>query len=194
MIVDQVEARADHLHVGSIVKLGKDGASPASSRAASSPACSPISTTLQDEYSQTGKVNVVWVKVDDPANIPAVIAELKDKFDGYNIYSMAEMTSLLTPDNVPVVKGFTKVVIGIAVVVGLPGRLSLHVYRRAGTHPRNRNPESARRIARLHARNSACERQCCSRSRARIAGIVMSYRIAGPHALTSLQPFSPWRS
>jgi putative ABC transport system permease protein len=31
---------------------------------------------------------------------------------------MEEMTSLLTPDNVPIVEGFTKVVIGISVIVG----------------------------------------------------------------------------
>jgi putative ABC transport system permease protein len=73
---------------------------------------------LQEEYSQTGKVNFVWVKVDDPANIPAVLAELKEKFDDFKIYTMEEMTSLLTPDNVPVLKGFTDVVIGISVIVG----------------------------------------------------------------------------
>jgi putative ABC transport system permease protein len=56
--------------------------------------------------------------VDDPANIPAVVAELKEKLPGYFVYTMEEMTSLLTPDNVPIVKGFTKVVIGIAVIVG----------------------------------------------------------------------------
>lgn len=118
LIVDQVEARADHLHVGSILKLGKDWTVTGIVESGKLSRMFADITTLQDEYSQTGKVNVVWVKVDDPANIPAVLAELKEKFDGYNIYTMEEMTSLLTPDNVPVVKGFTKVVIGISVIVG----------------------------------------------------------------------------
>ncbi len=118
MIVDQVEARADHLHVGSVLKLGKDWRVTGIVEGGKLSRMFADIQTLQDEYSQNGKVNVVWVKVDDPANIPAVLNELKQKFDGYNIYTMAEMTSLLTPDNVPIVKGFTKVVIGISVIVG----------------------------------------------------------------------------
>jgi putative ABC transport system permease protein len=118
MIVDQVEARADHLHVGSILKLGKDWKVTGIVETGKLSRMFADIATLQDEYSQADKVNVVWVKVDDPENIPSVLAELKDKFKDYNIYTMAEMTSLLTPDNVPVVKGFTKVVIGISVIVG----------------------------------------------------------------------------
>jgi putative ABC transport system permease protein len=118
LIVDQVEARADHLHVGSIVKLGKDWRVTGVVEGGKLSRMFANIETLQDEYSQSNKVNVVWVKVDDPANIPIVKAELKAKFEDFNIYTMEEMTSLLTPDNVPVVKGFTKVVIGISVIVG----------------------------------------------------------------------------
>ena len=118
LIVDQVEARADHLHVGSIVKLGKDWRVTGIVESGKLSRMFADIETLQDEYSQTGKVNVVWVKVDDPANIPTVIAELKEKFEEYNIYTMEEMTSLLAPDNVPILKGFTDVVIGISVIVG----------------------------------------------------------------------------
>jgi putative ABC transport system permease protein len=118
LIVDQSEARSDHLHVGSIVKLGKDWRVTGIVEGGKLSRMFAEIEPLQDEYAQTGKVNIVWVKVDDPANIPAVKAELKEKFDDYMIYTMEEMTSLLTPDNVPVVKGFTKVVIGVAVIVG----------------------------------------------------------------------------
>ncbi len=118
LLVDQVEARADHLHVGSIVKLGKDWRVTGIVESGKLSRMFADIEPLQDEYSQTGKVNFVWVKVDDPANIPVVLAELKEKFDDFKIYTMEEMTSLLTPDNVPVLKGFTDVVIGISVIVG----------------------------------------------------------------------------
>lgn len=118
LIVDQMEARSDHLHVGSIVNLGKNWRVTGIVESGKLSRMFADIETLQNEYSQTGKVNVVWVKVDDPANIPAVIAELKEKFEGYNVYTMEEMTSLLTPDNLPVLKGFTDVVIGISAIVG----------------------------------------------------------------------------
>jgi putative ABC transport system permease protein len=118
LLVDQVEARADRLHVGSIVNLGKEWRVTGIVESGKLSRMFAEIEPLQEEYSQTGKVNFVWVKVDDPANIPAVLAELKEKFDDFKIYTMEEMTSLLTPDNVPVLKGFTDVVIGISVIVG----------------------------------------------------------------------------
>jgi putative ABC transport system permease protein len=117
-LVDQVQARADRLHVGSIVNLGKDWRVTGIVESGKLSRMFADIKPLQEEYSQTGKVNFVWVKVDDPANIPAVLDELKKKFDDFKIYTMEEMTSLLTPDNVPVLKGFTDVVIGISVIVG----------------------------------------------------------------------------
>jgi len=118
LLVDQVEARADRLHVGSVVNLGKEWRVTGIVESGKLSRMFAEIEPLQEEYSQTGKVNFVWVKVDDPANIPAVLAELKEKFDDFKIYTMEEMTSLLTPDNVPVLKGFTDVVIGISVIVG----------------------------------------------------------------------------
>jgi putative ABC transport system permease protein len=118
LLVDQVQARADRLHVGSIVNLGKDWRVTGIVESGKLSRMFADIKPLQEEYSQTGKVNFVWVKVDDPANIPAVLDELKKKFDDFKIYTMEEMTSLLTPDNVPVLKGFTDVVIGISVIVG----------------------------------------------------------------------------
>jgi putative ABC transport system permease protein len=47
-----------------------------------------------------------------------VIAELKARLDDYQILSMDDMTSLLTANNLPLIQNFTKVVIGIGVVVG----------------------------------------------------------------------------
>jgi putative ABC transport system permease protein len=74
--------------------------------------------TLQDIYSAPGRISVIWVKVDDPANIDSVEDSLKKLLPDHHIYSMDELTSLLTADNIPILKRFTYVVIGIAGVIG----------------------------------------------------------------------------
>lgn len=73
---------------------------------------------LQDLVSSSGKISFVYLKLDNPANTEPVIAALKDKLDGYPIYSMAEMMSLISVDNVPMLSGFIRAVVGMGVVVG----------------------------------------------------------------------------
>ena len=119
LIVDEVQARTDHLKPGSIMNFGQKwrvtGVVESGKMARMFAQIEP----LQDEYAQTGKISIVWVKVDDPANIPLVKEELKEKLgDDYGIYSMDEITSIVTADNLPMIQNFTRVVIGIAVVVG----------------------------------------------------------------------------
>ncbi len=118
MIVDEVQARTDHLHIGSTVNFGVPWRVTGIVESGKLSRMFAQIEPLQEDYSQTDKVSVVWVKVDDPANIQTVIDSLKEKLDGYNIYSMDEMTSLMTANNVPLIQNFTKVVIGIGVVVG----------------------------------------------------------------------------
>ncbi len=79
----------------------------------------PIAT-LQYLTGNTRKVSQIFVKVDKPANIPAVVAELKKLLDGYNIYTMEEFTSLLTVENVQggALSTFIHVMVGIGVVIG----------------------------------------------------------------------------
>ncbi len=73
---------------------------------------------LQDIFAEPGKISVVYVKVDDPKNIPVVIKSLQAQLDSYKIYSMDEFLSLFTTDRVPYVETFTKVVIVIAAIIG----------------------------------------------------------------------------
>lgn len=73
---------------------------------------------LQDLTANTGKISQVWVKVDDPANVPAVIASLKAQLKNYPIYSMEELTSLISVNNVPGLRAFIAVIIALAIVVG----------------------------------------------------------------------------
>lgn len=82
---------------------------------------------LQDLLGNNGHVSQVFLKLDDPANADAVVASLKAKFDGYPAWSMAEMQSLLSVDNVPLLKTFINVIVGIGVIIGF-AVVSLSMY------------------------------------------------------------------
>jgi putative ABC transport system permease protein len=73
---------------------------------------------LQDLTSNTGQVNLIYAKVDDPKNIPDTIAALKILLEGYQIYSMDEFTALFTAESIPALSEFTRVMIGIAIFIG----------------------------------------------------------------------------
>jgi putative ABC transport system permease protein len=118
LIVDEVEAKTDHLKPGSTLDFGTKWRVTGIVESGKMSRMFAKIGPLQEQYSQTGKISVVWVKVDDPENIPSVIASLKRKLDDYKVISMEEMSSLLTANNLPLIENFTKVVIGIAVVVG----------------------------------------------------------------------------
>jgi len=76
--------------------------------------------TLQDLTGNTGMVSQIFVKADQPANVPEVLAELKTLLPAYSIYTMEEFTSLLTVQNVQggALSTFIDVMIGIGVVIG----------------------------------------------------------------------------
>lgn len=76
--------------------------------------------TLQDLTGNTGKVSLIDVKANKPADIPTVLAELKKLLPDYNIYTMEEFTSLLTVENVQggALSTFIDVMVAIGVVIG----------------------------------------------------------------------------
>jgi putative ABC transport system permease protein len=73
---------------------------------------------LQDLDSATGKLSAVYLKLDDPANTSAVEKDLKQKLPDYPILSIQELTSMVNVNNIPALKAFTWVVVGIGVVIG----------------------------------------------------------------------------
>jgi putative ABC transport system permease protein len=73
---------------------------------------------LQDMVGATGKVSQIYLKLDSPDNTEAVIDDLKAKFNGYPIYSMKELMSLISVNNIPVLRTFIDVIVGIGVVIG----------------------------------------------------------------------------
>ncbi len=74
--------------------------------------------TLQDLTANSGKVSMIYVKLDDPSKTDQVASQLRDALKDYRIYSMEEFTSLFSVSNVPMLTGFIWVVIGLGVVVG----------------------------------------------------------------------------
>ncbi|HLG96247.1 MAG TPA: ABC transporter permease [Bryobacteraceae bacterium] len=74
--------------------------------------------TLQGLTANTGKVTMVYVKVDNSANINATIAALSERLKQYKIYSMEDYVTLFSPGNIPMLTQFIGVVIGLGVLVG----------------------------------------------------------------------------
>jgi putative ABC transport system permease protein len=83
--------------------------------------------TLQDLIGSTGKVSQIYIKLDDPARTQLVMDQLKAKYENYPIYSIKDLASAYTVDNIPLLKGFTNAVLGIGVLIGF-AVVSLSMY------------------------------------------------------------------
>ncbi len=77
-------------------------------------------TTLQEITGSRDKASAFYVKLDDPSSAQAVVDEIKavPGMETYNVRSMREYLSMLTPDNIPALAIFIKIVIGISVTIG----------------------------------------------------------------------------
>jgi putative ABC transport system permease protein len=60
----------------------------------------------------------MWVKADNPANIPTIVDALKEILPDYKVDSMEQYLSLVSVDAIPLLKPFTNVVVGVGVLVG----------------------------------------------------------------------------
>jgi putative ABC transport system permease protein len=74
--------------------------------------------TLQEITANSGKVTVIYVKLDDPSRTDEVISGLERKLKDYQIRSMQEYTDLFSVNSVPMLKEFIVVVIALGVLVG----------------------------------------------------------------------------
>jgi len=121
LIVDEYYAGTNKAHVGDKVKaLDHEfriaGIVP---QGRGSRSYAPI-TTLQALTGAEGKATMFYVKLDDPKNADAMVQKIKSipGMENYNVKSMAEWLSLMSPDNIPGLSKFIDIVIGIAVVIG----------------------------------------------------------------------------
>lgn len=121
MIVDDIYAVGNKVHVGSVVNVLNHefrvcGMIP---HGRGSRRYVPIST-MQSLTGNEGKASVFYVKLDDVKNDDAVVLQLKNlqALSTFNITSTREWMELMTTDNIPGLSTVIKVVIGIAIIIG----------------------------------------------------------------------------
>ncbi len=73
---------------------------------------------LQELTANTGKVSVIYIKLDDPSLTAEVIAHLKQTLTDYPIYSINELASQFSVSAVPELKTFIGVVMTLSVLFG----------------------------------------------------------------------------
>ena len=80
----------------------------------------PIAT-LDNLISAPGKASTFYLKLDDPNHAATVVDEIKNVpgMQSYNVRSMREYLSLMTPTSYPYLGSFIDVVIGVSVTIGL---------------------------------------------------------------------------
>jgi len=78
-------------------------------------------STLQNLIGAQGKVSGFYLKLDDANNAAAVVDEIKrvPGMQSYNVRSMREYLSLMTPTSYPYLGSFINVVIGVSVTIGV---------------------------------------------------------------------------
>jgi putative ABC transport system permease protein len=122
MIVDTTFADEQHAHLGSKVKLVNRVWNVAAvvESGKGSHAFVQIGE-LQDLSNAQGHVGQIYLKLDDPRNVAAVIDALKKTpgLEDYGIYSVKEVVDLTSVDNISSIRIFVNVIEGIGVFTGL---------------------------------------------------------------------------
>jgi putative ABC transport system permease protein len=73
---------------------------------------------LQDLDAATNKVTFIYVKCDRQSQADEVKAQLQSLLPGYPIYTMEEVTSMFSVNNVQGLSEFIAVIVGIGVIIG----------------------------------------------------------------------------
>ena len=118
LIVDDVYAAAHHLKPGDTLDLGLKWRISGIVESGKLSHMFAQLDGLQHKYSATDKVSMIYVKLDNPSNTDKVIDALNSLLSTYKIFSVDQFVSLISVDSIPILKRFTNVVIGLAVVVG----------------------------------------------------------------------------
>ena len=118
IVVDDVYAKQHHLRPGDTTDLGNVW------RVSGIVEQGKLSRTFvdisaaQQLYAGRGLVSAIYVKLDNPANTTAVKDALQKDLANYKVDSIDDFVSLFSVNSVPYIEAFTKVVIGIAVLIG----------------------------------------------------------------------------
>jgi putative ABC transport system permease protein len=119
VLVDDYYARANHVHAGDTITLAnwKWRVAGVVEPGKMSRAFAQIGR-LQELTENNGRLSCIWVKLDDPSQTKAAIAMLRDKLRNFPVYSMQDLITQMSVTNVPMLRKFTGVVIGIGALVG----------------------------------------------------------------------------
>ena len=118
IIVDEVFAKQHHVQLGSTVDLGHVW------QVSGIVEQGKLSRTFVDISAAQGLfagrdlVSAIYVKLDDPANTSSVKEIFQKDLPTYKVDSIEDFVSLFSVNSVPYIEAFTKVVIGIAVLIG----------------------------------------------------------------------------
>jgi putative ABC transport system permease protein len=122
VLVDDVFAKTKQVRVGDTIELLNNSFRVAGvvEHGRGARKFLPMST-LQTLIGAPGKVSAFYLKLDDPNNAPVVVDEIKHipGMQNYNVRSMREYLSLMTPTSYPYLGSFIDVVIGVSVTIGL---------------------------------------------------------------------------
>lgn len=119
ILVDDLYASQKHLKVGDTVNLLNHNWRVAGIFESGKMARLVVDLkVLQDLDAATGKVSQIYVKVDKPENIASVQASLERLMPNYKIYRMEDFIAMFNAGQVPGIREFTWVVVGIGVVIG----------------------------------------------------------------------------
>jgi len=118
IVVDEVFAKGHHIQPGGKIDLGNEwNVSGIFEQGKLSRTFADIAS-LQRQFGGVGLVSNIYVKLDNPANTAAVKEALEKKLATYKVDSIEEFVSLFSTNSVPYIEAFTRVVIGIAVLIG----------------------------------------------------------------------------
>jgi putative ABC transport system permease protein len=119
LIVDAPYAREKNLHVGSTIMLLAHSWRISGIYEGGKLARIAVRlNALQNLTGNPNRLSQIYLKLDDPAQAQAVVDALRAKYPGYQIYTLEYYTSLLSVSSVGLLRNFTYVVIGIAMIVG----------------------------------------------------------------------------
>jgi putative ABC transport system permease protein len=119
LIVDEPYAREKHLHVGSLLTLINHEwhVSGIYEPGKLARICVKLAV-LQQVTGSPHHLSQIYLKVDDPAKAQRIVDALREKYPGYPIYTLEYYTSLLSVNSLGLLRNFTYVVIGVAMIVG----------------------------------------------------------------------------
>lgn len=73
---------------------------------------------LKDLMSKSDKLTAIYVKASDPTKLDALVAAMREKMPENKVITVEEFVSLVSVNNIPMLRTFIRVVIGLGVLIG----------------------------------------------------------------------------